>query len=389
MAVTAPPTDDSDAVWTIVVAAGSSTRFGRPKLLESLGSARVVDHAVADAVAASDGVVVVTSSSEISDGLLVDAVVPGGATRSESVRAGLSAIPSDVALVLVHDAARPGAGVSVFERVIDALRAGADAVVPAVAVSDTIKRVDGRYVMDTPDRAALVAVQTPQGFTAAALRSAHSAAIEATDDAAVIEAAGGTVVTVEGAIANEKITTTQDLVHARARWAVRADHEEAGTPMGEMRIGHGFDMHRISDDPERPMVLGGVRFDGVPGLVGHSDADAVTHAVIDAVLAAAGLGDIGQQFPDTDEQHAGADSMDLLGVTMGLVADEGWRVVNVDCTVIADRPKLAPRRSEMESLLSAACSGVVTVKGKTTEGVGALGRGDAVVAQAVALLERA
>ncbi len=157
--------------------------------------------------------------------------------------------------------------------------------------------------------------------------------------------------------------------------------------MTAFRIGNGFDMHRISDDPERQMILGGVVFDGVAGLVGHSDADAVTHAVIDALLAAAGLGDIGQQFPDTDAAYAGADSIELLRRTVAMVREASWEAVNVDCTVIADRPKLAPRRAEIEQRLSEVVGAPVTVKGKTTEGVGALGRQEAVVCMSVALVQ--
>lgn len=153
-----------------------------------------------------------------------------------------------------------------------------------------------------------------------------------------------------------------------------------------MRIGHGFDTHRVSDDPERPCVLAGVRFEGVPGLVGHSDADAVAHAVIDALLAAAGLGDIGQRFPDTDPAWEGADSMGLLTTVMAEVGAAGWEVVNVDCTLIAERPKLAPRRAEMQANLSELVGAPVTVKGKRAEGLGDLGRGLGVECHAVALL---
>ncbi len=156
-----------------------------------------------------------------------------------------------------------------------------------------------------------------------------------------------------------------------------------------LRIGHGFDIHRISEDLDRPMILGGVCFDGLPGLVGHSDADVLTHAVIDAVLAASGQGDIGQLFPDTDLENSGADSMAMLKVAMERVQNAGWQVVNIDCTVVADRPKLAPRRLEIEELLTAAVGAPVTVKGKTTENVGALGRQEAVVCMSVALLETA
>lgn len=154
-----------------------------------------------------------------------------------------------------------------------------------------------------------------------------------------------------------------------------------------LRIGHGYDVHRVSDDPDRLLVLGGVHFEGHPGLVGHSDADVVAHAVIDSLLAAAGLGDIGQQFPDTDPQFAGADSIELLRRAVELVHAAGYRAVNVDCTVVADRPKLAPRRSEMSERLGAVVGAPVGVKGRTTEGVGALGRGEAIVCMAVALIE--
>jgi 2-C-methyl-D-erythritol 2,4-cyclodiphosphate synthase len=155
-----------------------------------------------------------------------------------------------------------------------------------------------------------------------------------------------------------------------------------------MRVGLGLDVHaRAGAGDGRPLVLGGVRFEGQPGLVGHSDADAVAHACIDAVLGAAGLGDIGEHFPDTDPQWTGADSMDLLAAAARLVRAAGWRPVNVDCSVVLDEPKLAPRRVEMEARLSEALGAPVTVKGKRTEGLGTLGGGGGVLALAVALVE--
>ncbi len=156
---------------------------------------------------------------------------------------------------------------------------------------------------------------------------------------------------------------------------------------GDIRIGQGFDVHPFSDDPDRFMVLGGVVFDG-PGLAGHSDADAVAHAVTDALLGAAGMGDIGQRYPDTDAAFAAADSMALLADTAAAVAAEGWTVANVDCTVVLEAPKLAPRRDEMQDGLSAAVGGPVTVKGRRAEGLGALGRREGVACFAVALLVR-
>lgn len=158
--------------------------------------------------------------------------------------------------------------------------------------------------------------------------------------------------------------------------------------MTDIRVGQGFDIHPMSDDPARPLVLGGVVFEGVAGLAGHSDADVVAHAVIDALLGAAGLGDIGQHFPDTDPTLAGADSLGLLARAVAAVRSAGWVPSNVDCTVVLDTPKLAPRRAELEAGLAEVVGAPVTVKGKRPEGLGALGRGEGVACFAVALLTR-
>ena len=157
--------------------------------------------------------------------------------------------------------------------------------------------------------------------------------------------------------------------------------------MPEIRVGHGFDIHPFSDDPDRRMVLGGVSFDG-PGLVGHSDADAVAHAVIDALLGAAGLGDIGQRYPDTDPAQAGADSMALLADTVAAIRGDGWEVANVDCTVVLEAPRLVPRRDEMSDALTEVVGAQVSVKGRRAEGLGAIGRREGVACFAVALLQR-
>lgn len=153
-----------------------------------------------------------------------------------------------------------------------------------------------------------------------------------------------------------------------------------------LRIGNGFDVHRFSEDPQRPLILGGVRFDG-PGLVGHSDADAIAHAVTDALLGPAGLGDIGQMFPDTDERWRGADSLELLAEAVRRVRDAGWAPVNVDCSVVAERPKLAPRKAEMERKLSDVVGAPVTVAGRRAEGIGGLGRAEGIACFASALIE--
>jgi len=198
-------------VWAVVVAGGGGRRFGRAKQFEDLGGRRVLDWSLAAARATCEGVVPVLPSDRLEPG-----AQPGGPTRSASVRAGLAAVPTDARIVVVHDAARPLAGSELFERVLAAVSTGADGAVPGVAIADTVKRVDGHRVTATVNRSNLVAVQTPQAFRAEVLRAAHAAEPDATDDAALVEALGGTVVVVEGDRRNFKITSLDDLVVARA-----------------------------------------------------------------------------------------------------------------------------------------------------------------------------
>jgi 2-C-methyl-D-erythritol 4-phosphate cytidylyltransferase len=204
------------SIWGIVVAGGAGSRYGSVKQFESIGGARLVDRAVETTTAACDEVVVVLPTGFAWDGQPVSADVVGGTTRSASVRAGLTAVGASATIVVVHDAARPLASPDLFASVIDAVRSGADAAVPALPVPDTVKRVDGDHVLETVSRDGLVTVQTPQAFRARALRAAHATADEATDDAALIEAAGGRVVVVPGDPANLKVTTPADLAVAAA-----------------------------------------------------------------------------------------------------------------------------------------------------------------------------
>lgn len=209
------------SVWTVVVAGGSGVRFGQPKQYELIAGRRVVDLAVALAARCSAGVVLVVPAADVERECVAHhgsaRVVAGGSSRSGSVRAGLAAVPADVEIVAVHDAARPFASDELFARVVNAVRSGADGAVPGIPVPDTIKRVDADgAVIDTPDRSRLVAVQTPQAFRASVLRSAHDSAVDSTDDAALVEAAGGRVVVVEGDLRNRKITLPEDLEWARS-----------------------------------------------------------------------------------------------------------------------------------------------------------------------------
>ena len=385
----------NDSVWGIVVAAGASTRFGNgvAKQYQPLGGRRVLDHSLTLLrEVCGDRVVLVVAPELV--GVrepLAGTVVAGGATRTASVRAGLEAIGADASIVLVHDAARPLVPSAVIDRLLAAIAHGADAAVPGVALADTVKRVDENgVVVETPVRSSMVAVQTPQAFRSDVLRRVHAAGGEATDDAALVEAAGGRVVVVAGDVLGRKITTTDDLAWLRSQHnaIVKDEAVSDASTFPELRVGQGFDIHPFSDDPSRPLILGGVLVEGAKGLVGHSDADAVAHAVTDSLLGAAGLGDIGQHFPDTDPAWKGADSMRLLAATVDLLRADGWTIVNVDTTVVLEAPKLASVRAHMAASLSEVCGAPVSVKAKRAEGLGSLGRREGIACLASALITR-
>lgn len=389
------PRDFAKNVWTIVVAGGSGLRFGSRKQFADLAGRSVVQRSVDTAASVSAGVVVVLPADSVESTVVESTsellLVPGGNTRAESVRLGLNALPDNAELVLVHDAARPLASRELFTRVIDAVSSGARGVVPAVPVADTIRKASGGVV----DRSQLLAVQTPQGFDLATLRTAHASNNDATDDATLVEALGHDIVIIEGEAQNNKLTEPSDLLAAasiiedgnREHDNEAAVTESSNHQQPTIRVGQGFDVHPFSTDPERPMILGGVIFaDEKPGLAGHSDADVIAHAITDALLGAAGLGDIGSHFPDTDPSLAGADSIELLSSAAASVREAGWTPQNADCSVVLDAPKLAPHREEMQKRLSDALGAPVTVKGKRPEGIGALGRHEGIACWATALI---
>ena len=373
-----------------MVAGGSGRRFGQLKQFAPLGGRLVLEWAVEACRPHSAGVVLVLpAGAPLPDTDTpqhgADVVVEGGASRAASVGRGLAAVPEEADVVLVHDAARPFAPAAVFEAVLGALdEGGVDGAVPGVPVHDTIKQVDtSQTITATLDRTTLVAVQTPQGFRATALRLAHAAGGTdgATDDAVLVEAAGGRVRVVPGDPGNLKITTPEDLATAEGL---------LGHPSGgrrTVRIGQGIDVHRFADDPRRPLVLGGVVIEGARGLAGHSDADAVCHALADAVLGAVGLGDLGRHFPDTDPEWEGADSVALLTEVVRMAAGEGYRCANADCTVVAESPRLAPHTPAMVERLGTVLGAPVSVKATRAEGLGALGRAEGIACLAVVLLE--
>ncbi len=366
------------SVAAIVVAAGEGTRFGGRKQFAALAGRSVAARAVDAARSVASYVVLVVPRDALDEAHGADAVVAGGASRSASVRAGLGALDESFRVVVVHDAARPLASPELFEAVVGALDAttGIVGAVPAIAITDTVKRVASSVVVATLPREELVIVQTPQAFVADALRSAHEHADEATDDAALVESAGGRVVVVDGEAQNRKLTTEDDLATATS----------VLEPSGRVRIGHGYDVHRFSDVASRPLVLAGVAVPDGRGLAGHSDADVATHALCDAVLGAAGLGDLGRHFPDDDPTFAGVASTALLARCCELARAERLVVGNADVTIVAQAPKLAALLAEMARCLSDVVGAPVSVKATTPEGLGAIGRAEGIAATAVALL---
>jgi 2-C-methyl-D-erythritol 4-phosphate cytidylyltransferase / 2-C-methyl-D-erythritol 2,4-cyclodiphosphate synthase len=381
----------------IVVAAGSGTRLGapEPKAFATLRGVPILERAlrgVFDSVEPAQVVVVAPASHLAAARTIADraagaasasvSVVVGGDVRQTSVAAGLAALGPDVTTVLVHDAARALTPPALFDRVVRAVRETGGGIIPALPVTDTVKRVGpDAAVLGTVDRSDLVHVQTPQGFPRAELVAAYAGATEDhTDDAALFAAAGHPVATVEGEARAFKITTPWDLRRAEAQLA----DEGLGAQTSGLRVGTGVDVHAY--DESAPLWLGGLYWGGEPGLAGHSDGDAVLHAICDALLSAAGLGDLGSRFGTADPRFADAASEVFVRETLALVQGAGFDVVNVAVQIVGVRPKIAPRRSELEARLSELLGAPVTIGATTTDGLGFTGRAEGVAALATALL---
>jgi 2-C-methyl-D-erythritol 4-phosphate cytidylyltransferase / 2-C-methyl-D-erythritol 2,4-cyclodiphosphate synthase len=390
----------------ILVAAGRSTRMGSDKLWEDLWGRPAwrwsLDVLLTDADLASVAIAVPTEAVDrFTEGLPPGdgrcLVVPGGDARADSVIAGLWALTgaghADDTLVLVHDAARPAVTPELVAAVVTAARGVNGAVVPIIPVVDSLKRVRGERVVAPVEREEVVAAQTPQaarlGALRAAIEEAHAWGRPITDDAGALAASGMAVHAIDGDPANRKLTEPGDVPAMRAILAARATQVTMPEIPAGARTGIGFDAHRLADG--RPMRLGGLAWSDEPrGLVGHSDGDAVLHAVIDALLGAAGLGDVGTHFPPGEEAWAGADSADLLARTVSRVTAAGWRPAAVDVAVVAARPAIAPRREEMTGRLAGllgVAPGAVSIKGTTSDGLGFAGT-EGIAAWAVATVER-
>jgi 2-C-methyl-D-erythritol 4-phosphate cytidylyltransferase/2-C-methyl-D-erythritol 2,4-cyclodiphosphate synthase len=367
----------------LIVAAGTGSRMGAasPKQFRSLGGKPVLRWAVEalfrHRAVQSVRVVVGRGQQDVAaaalGGLEVGALIEGGAERADSVRAGLAEISGDA--VLVHDAARPFCPSPVVDRLLASLEFFEGAA-PVLPVGDTLSRV-GETLGEPIDRAGLARVQTPQAFRLDALKSAYEQwhGPSPPDETTVVRAAGMKVAAVEGDPALEKLTLPADFDRAEQWLAGRLSP----------RTGMGFDVHAFGG--EGPIMLGGVQVPHSRGLAGHSDADVVLHAITDALLGAAGLGDIGEHFPPSDARWKGSDSSLFLAHAVGLLRERGAIIDHVDCTIIAEEPKVGPHRSAIRQRI-AEIAGLspeqVSIKATTTEGLGFTGRGEGMAAQAVA-----
>lgn len=376
----------------VIVAAGSGTRMKCDKMLLPLCGMSVIARTVSvfSQCGFFDEIIVVASKKNIEpfreelkkhgieNGVRI---TEGGATRGESSLAGIKEAKSEY--VMVHDGARALITEDIIENTLRAcIRTGAAAA--AVKPKDTIKTIRGDVIAATVDRESTVFIQTPQAFLRDAVEKAYeSATMQETDDCAVVEKTGAKIEIVPGSYENIKLTTEDDLITAKE--LLRKRNGQKGQTA--MRIGTGFDTHRLTEG--RDLIIGGICIPYEKGLLGHSDADVLIHAVIDALFGAAALGDIGTHFPDTDESYRGISSMLLLRHAAKKVREAGYEIGNVDTTLIAQAPKMAPYIEKMRENLASAMGlelSSVSVKAKSNEHMGFTGRGEGIEARAVALL---
>jgi 2-C-methyl-D-erythritol 4-phosphate cytidylyltransferase/2-C-methyl-D-erythritol 2,4-cyclodiphosphate synthase len=378
-------------VTAIIAAGGRGQRFGgeQPKQLQRVGGRTLLERSVAIFVGhpAVNEVIVAVPDEILANppAYLTNNVrlVAGGPRRQDSVANAFAAANERSTVIVIHDAARPFASADLVTRTIEAA-ARSGAALAALPARDTVKRAEGRVVAETLPRESIYLAQTPQAFRRDVLQRALGLAargeMDVTDEATLAERAGDCVTLVEGEPTNIKITTPDDLPIAEA-----IAHGRSAGVAG--RAGIGYDLHRLVEG--RPLILGGVTIPFDRGLAGHSDADAVCHAITEAMLGAAAAGDIGRHFPDTDPRWKGVSSLDLLRRAAGLLRERGLAIANVDASVIAERPKLAPYIDAMRANVAAAIGiavDCVSIKGKTNEGIGEIGRGEAIAAHAIAFI---
>lgn len=379
--------NSSPSSAAIIAGAGMGHRLGAdiPKALIQLDGITLVERAFAALSKVVDEIVITAPAGyeEQFRQIVGESakVITGGVLRSDSVNLALNALSPSVKYVLVHDAARALASSDLAARVLQELESGTSAVIPALNVVDTIKEVDREgYVRSTPDRAALRAVQTPQGFELSVLRRAHEASADATDDAALVEALGIKVKTIAGEARAMKITNPEDLAVA-VTYLRNLDWH--------IRVGIGTDAHAFSSDPNRQLWLGGILWSDVVGVDGHSDGDVAAHAICDALFSATGLGDLGSNFGTSDPKYAGASGVTLLQETLARVSTAGYAIQNVAVQIVCNKPKIGSRRNEVIDALSKALGGAqVSVTATSTDGLGFTGEGKGISAIATALVQK-
>ncbi len=389
-------------VSVIIAAAGSSKRMGGlDKLYMNLGSVPVLAHSagVFESSDIIDEIIISCKEGDVDkcmrqivipNGLnKIKAVIPGGNERYESVSIAMGLVDKKASIIMVHDGARPFVTCDLIEKVAaSAMENGA--AIPCIPVKDTVKNIgeNAEFIQKTLDRSRLRAVQTPQAFKAEILHKAYAemkankqAFKAVTDDASLVEALGYDVAAVEGEERNIKLTTPTDIKLAEFFYS-------EGRPfMNSMRVGSGYDVHKLVEG--RKLVLGGCDIIYKKGLLGHSDADVLIHAVMDALLGAASEGDIGKHFPDSDDRYKDISSLELLAETGRILASKNYTVGNIDATVVAEKPKIAPYVERMKANIASVLKisvNQINIKGTTTEGLGVTGRGEGIAAYATALI---
>ena len=380
-------------VLVVLVAAGSGTRLGAgiPKALARLSGKPLFEHALQSIVAMPNlfQVVIAIPADHHADFAPIAQryaspevnilLVAGGETRQQSIANALSVADDGHSITLVHDAARALATTALFSRVANAVRESGSGVLPVLPVVDTIKRAQAEQIVETLDRSHLRIAQTPQGFPSQQLLAAYALAqqeakTEYTDDSSLFDAAGHRMISVVGEPKAFKITTPADLAAAEQHF------------QSTLRTGIGTDVHRFSADGKKPLILAGIEWPNEVALEGHSDGDAVAHAVVDALLAAAGLGDIGGNFGVDRPEYAGARGEVFIRGTLELLAANGWTVQNVSVQLIGNRPKVSPMREAAQAKMTRLVGAPVTIGATTTDGLGFLGNSEGVAAVATALI---
>ena len=379
------------SVAVVLLAAGKGERLGAkaPKAFVELAGKSLLEHSVFRALATENlkQLIIAVPESHLAQTLDFEKqlsnqgvdirVVVGGATRQQSVSESLAVLAGGIDIVLVHDSARSLASTDLFNRVAQSVFENQIGVIPALHVADTIKRYKGDVIQETIERSDLVRAQTPQGFPASVLVAAHVGATqEFTDDAALIQSIGGTVMMIPGEEQAMKITTAEDFERAQTYLLAHA------------RTGIGSDAHRYSEDKTKTLYLGGLEWPGELALEGHSDGDVISHAIVDSLLSAANLGDIGSNFGVDRPEYSGASGEVFLKATLELLKDQDFEPVNVSVQLIGNRPKLAPRRLEVETHLGAIIGAPVSVSATTTDGMGFLGSDEGLAAVATSLVRK-